>query len=267
MSLKESQLSPGRFRFRTKRRDNFIRLEPIKPRKRSGRKHSLEKGKIFLKTPDDLYHYQKDEPRDVTSSYDRNIYEPTGSVGVKSEGGRKIVHEKRMFTKYLNPEKKTFRKGMIIGERPSMWKAEPLRPELPGNLFVDNLRHQPIDWRKYDTVTWNDILGSHMKDVQNRWSNVQTLPQKEAWLASIDTRVRYSRLRPDRHLPNISPRLFNNRQAPPKPPQNTRYISRDKQGNVFYVVGPSDVTKKEHRAYVLPEISKTPTTPKKELDF
>lgn len=253
----------GRFRFRTKSREKTFRLEPIKDSKYSDRKKALSKNRIYLKTPEDWYNYHPEDPRDVTSSYQRegtfyrSLSEPRYSKG------RKVVYEKM----FPGGNRRTIKKGMIIGERPSLWRVpEPRSPELPGNLFVDNLRHQHIDWRKYNNVTWNDILESHLKDVDRTYVNTQTLPQKEAWLASIDSRVRYSKMKPDRGLPHISPRLFHNRKEPPKPPQITKYISKDKMGNIFYIVGPSDVTKKDVRPYVLPEIVKPEASPEK-LNF
>jgi hypothetical protein len=252
----------GRFKFNSKNREKTVFLEPIKARKHSGRRKSLSKNKIFLNTPVDWYKYHPDDPRDVTSSYQRDGTFFRSLSEPRYTKGRKVVYEKL----FPAGNRRTVKKGMIIGERPPLWKLKDTRsPELPGNLFVDNLRHQKVDWRKYDNVTWNDILESHMKDVETSRDYTQTLPQKEAWLASIDSRVRYSKMRPDRGLPHISPRLFNNRREPPKPPQATRYVSKDRMGNVFYVVGPSDVTKKEYRRYVLPEIVKPVESPR--LDF
>lgn len=202
----------GRFRFRTKSREKIFHLDPVTDNKHSSRRKSLSKNRIYLKTPDNWYHNHPDDPRDVTSSYQRDGTLNRSLSEPRYTEGRRVVYE-RLFP---SPNRRMVRKGMIIGERPSLWKVpEPRSPELPGNLFVDNLRHQRIDWRKYNNVTWNDILDSHLKDVDRTRVNIQTLPQKEAWLASIDSRVRYSKMKPGRGLPHISPRLFNNRKEPP----------------------------------------------------
>lgn len=253
----------GHFRFRTKSREKRFQLDPIKDRKHSARRKALSKNRIYLKTPVDWYKYHREDPRYVTSSYrrdgtfDRALSEP------RVYKGRKVVYDKL----FPGHNARSVRKGMIIGEREPLWNVPHGRsPELPGNLFVDNLREQEIDWRKFNRVTWNDILESHMKDVSRTRDYAQTLPQKEAWLASIDSRVRYSKMKPDRELPHVSPRLFNNKREPPKPPQVARYVSKDKMGNVLYVVGPSDVTNKQYRPYLLPEILKPSASPTK-LNF
>lgn len=253
----------GHFRFRTKSRERTFQLDPIKDRKHSARRKALSKNRIYLKTPVDWYKYHREDPRYVTSSYrrggtfDRALSEPKGYKG------RKVVYEKL----FPGHNQRSVRKGMIIGERePLLNSSQARRSELPGNLFVDNLREQQIDWRKFNRVTWNDILESHMKDVNRTRDYAQTLPQKEAWLASIDSRARYSKLKSDREIPHVSPRLFNNKREPPKPPQVVRYLSKDKMGNVCYVVGPSDVTKKEYRPYLLPEILK-PAVSHAKLNF
>lgn len=237
----------------------------LKQRKHSGKRKALSKNKIYLNTPEDWYKYHPEDPRDVTSSYHRQgtLYQYHSDS--KESSGRKIVYEK-MFPG-VN-KRQHVKKGMIIGERAPLWKLSEARsPELPSNLFVDNLRHQNIDWKKYNKVTWNDILSSHMKDVNSTRDYAQTLPQKEAWLASIDSRVRYSKMKPDRGLPHISPRLFSNRPQPQKPPQITKYVSKDKNGNIYYIVGPSDVTKKEYRSFVLPEIVKPVSDAPHKLNF
>ena len=166
--------------------------------------------------------------------------------------------------------KGSFRKGakaLIIGKRTSLWRLTDIRhPELPGNLFVDNSPHKSLDYRKFNTVTWNDILESHLKDVNQGRDFAQTLPQKEQWLASIDARVRYSKMNHHRGLPYVSPRLFSDNVSPTKHPVATKYISKDKLGNVFYIVGSSHVYKKEYRKLVLLEIFNRPQIPKK-LNF
>lgn len=255
----------GKFKLRKSGIDGELHLTPVEERKHSGKRRSLNKNKIYLNTPEDWYNYHSDDPRDVTSNYQRNGFSYRSlNEPLSPNNGRKIVYEK-LFHNGVN--KKTSKKGMIIGERPSLWNvSEVRRPELPGALFVKNLRQQKIDWKSYNTVTWNDILESHMKDVNRHRIIAQTLPQKEAWLASIDARVRHSKMNSDRELPHISPRLFNSKTSPAKPPQITKYISKDKFGNVFYIVGPSDVTKKEYRPYIFPEVVKAALPPLK-LDF
>ncbi|KAH3725484.1 hypothetical protein DPMN_051328 [Dreissena polymorpha] len=254
----------GRLKMFSKNSEPDFRRVSVKEKKRSARRKSLSKNRIYLKTPENYYKYDPDDPRDVTSSYQRQgtfmrvLNRPSGLIP-----GRKIVYEKV----FPQGNRNRVRKAMIIGERPSLWRLPDIRqPELPGNLFVDNLRHKSLDYRKFNTVTWNDILESHLKDVNQGRDFVQTLPQKEQWLASIDARVKYSKMNHHRGLPYVSPRLFSENVSPTKHPVATKYISKDKLGNVFYIVGPSDVNKKEYRKLVLPEIVKRPQTPKK-LNF
>ena len=239
----------------------------------SPRRKSLSKTKIFVDMPvsKSVNLPPIPSPRDMMSSYKEKrpaTYQkslPDRYLNPDPSGTRNVVYEK-----IFSPRNKRMpRKAMIIGERPSLWKVgQYRRPQLPGNLFVDNLQHKPIDYRQYDKVTWNDILESHKQDVYMYRPRdfAQTLPQKEAWLSSIDTRVKYSKMNHQRELPFISPRIFNAKVAPPKQPQQTRYLSKDRTGNLYYLVGPSDVTKKEYRKYVFPEIVSRPPTPPK-LNF
>ena len=241
-----------------------LNLTSHSDRKRHKRRKSLDKNRIYLGTPDKAHGYLSERFREPGSI--RRESTLGRSVSQAHGDGRKIVFD-HMFRDNHGHRPARSNKAMIIGERPSLWRVQEMRrPELPGNLFVDNLRHKHIDYRTFSDVTWNDILESHLKDVGDGRDFTQTLPQKEQWLASIDARVRYSKMNPNRVLPFVSPRLFNDKVSPLKP-VGARYISKDKAGNVFYIVGPGDVTRKEYRPYVLPEIEKEPKTPKKYLDF
>lgn len=228
---------------------------------------SLSKNRIYVQTPQDWYKYRDEYSPDMRSSRIRNENDGRWSFNDtwNSYGqGRKIVFDK-MFNAGGN---RNPRKGMIIDERPPVKRvSRRKRPELHGNLSLDNLRDQSLGWREYRKISWNEILHSQMEDVNKNRVFIQTLPQKEHWLASIDNRN--PRIISNRgYPPHVSPRLFNNHVTPSKAPLAPKYISKDRQGNLFYIVGPGDVTSKEIRPFVLPEIkgNKAPPTPEK-LNF
>lgn len=256
--------SQGRLKFkRSKGADHTLYLAHLRDKESPVRRKSLSKNRIFLQTPREWYNYRTRNSPDVTSPHRRqenaSRWSFQDSWRSSKDGGRRIVFD-RIFHRTHQP---TTRKAMIIGEDPSTWRSpEVRRPLLPGNLSMDSLRHQDLDWRKYNKLSWDDILESHRQDVDRSRVYVQTLPQKEHWLASIDNRARYSK--PHSNL--ISPRLFNNKAAPSKAPVAPKYVSKDRQGNIFYIVGPGDVTSKELRPFVLPQIDKPPPTPEK-MDF
>lgn len=231
------------------------------------RRKSLSKNRIYLQTPPDWYKHNSDSTQDVTSSYQKRGLDDRWSFNDSWDKyhskGRKIVFDKV----FSHGNNRNPRKAMIVGERPPLWRpTDRNRAQLPGNLSVDNLRQQDLDWRKYNKVNWNDILESHKEDVNRNRVFIQTYPQKEHWLASIDARDRYPKASLGRSLPYISPRLFNNKVTPTKAPVAPKYVTKDKQGNVYYIVGPGDVTSREYRPFVIPEINKPPPTPKK-LNF
>lgn len=248
-------------------------LPEISRTTRVKRRKALSKDRIYLDTlepkENQLYKYDVDDSREMTSSFHRGKTLTPRNAPIH-ESGRKIVYQSffpaiQSQRNFEPSHKRKHRKGMIIGERPSIWRStEPRRPQLPSNLFMDNLRDQDIDWRQYDNVTWNDVLDSYQRDIGGHFDYVQTLPQKEAWLASIDSRVRYSKMSSGRSLPSISPRLFGNRVAPAKPPIHTRYLTKDKRGNITYLVGPTDNS--QYTPYALPELVK-PDIDYKKINF
>ena len=158
------------------------------------------------------------------------------------------------------------RKALIIGERPSLWKSDRHRlPEVPGNMFIDNLRYRSTDWNEYSHVTWNQILDSHKRDIQHNRSNIQTLPQKEAWLASIDPRYDVYKRRIDSSRPEISPRLFGPKKSVPR--RDTLLLLRHDVKDVARTMeNSSDFQNSDYRKLVFLDIPKR-ARPPKHLDF
>jgi len=260
----------GRLKFK-RSPDNTLYLSHFRDQKTPLNRKPLSKNRIYLQTPRDWYSYDLEYKPDVTSSSRQKDTDSSWSFNDRwnSYGeGRKIVYDK-MFQAGNN---RSPRKGMIVEEQPpSLPNPRRRRPELPGNLSLDNLRDQNLDWRKYNKVSWSDIMNSHMEDVNQQRVYIQTMPQKEHWLASIENHsYRHPGQAPysNRGFPyRLSPRLFNNKVTQNKGPVPTKYVSKDRQGNLFYIVGPGDVTSKEYRPFVLPEIDTAPPQTPKKLNF
>ena len=222
----------------------------------------LRRERNYLKSPDDLYMYETTYTS-VGHNLRKGVYTKALNEPVLDKNRPSYLRYQPLY--HSRPKRN--RKALIIGERPSLWKSDRHeRPELPGNIFIDNLRYRNIEWADYRHVTWNQILESHKKDVDAHRTFIQTLPQKEAWLASIDPRYDIHKHKSDTSLPHISPRLFKPKSVPRRPPQPLRYKARDGMGTMYYLEGPSDVTNKAYRKLVFPEIPKR-AKPPKQLDF
>lgn len=250
----------GRFHLKHRgKNQNIENYESLMRARRHRKKEYHQMGRNYLKSPDDWYKYHAD----TSLGY----YNRHGSYTRALKLPYLDRYSQNWLYDSLYPERHNRnRKALIIGERPSLWKGGRLeRPELPGNLFLDNLRHKNIDWSAFENVTWNQVLDSHRKDVDRNRTNILTLPQKEAWLSSIDSRYDIHRQYRGHSLPQISPRLFKPKSMP-KPPQPIGYKARDGMGALYYLEGSSDPTNKEYRKLVFPEITKRAKTPKR-LNF
>ena len=256
----------GRFRLvhreKNENIENYEKAQMQKYRERyKPRKEYVDrKRRNYLRSPDNLYKYHADTSlgyRDLRNPFTRALYVPYVDQSHSS-----LAYEPLYRRKPGNN-----RKALIIGERPSLWKGGTLqRPELPGNLFLDNLKYQDIDWTAYTNITWNQILESHKKDIRiDSKRYAQSLPQKEAWLASIDPRYDIHRQYRGKSLPQISPRLFKPRTKPDPPPE-IKYKARDGLGATYYLEGSGDVTNKAYSKVVFPEITPRAKTPER-LNF
>ena len=210
----------------------------------------------YLKSPDDLYTFERN------TSVDHYLRK-----GTNTRARNKPIFDK--YKPYWSNEPlyrsrpNRNRKALIIGERPSLWKSDRHeRPELPGNIFMDNLKYRSTDWNKYNHVTWNQILESHKRDIQYHRTYIQTLPQKEAWLASIDPRYDIHK-RTDTSLPLIPTRLFEPKSLPRRNVQPLRYNVKDV---IRTMEGSSHFTNSDHSKLVFLDIPKR-AKPPKQLDF
>ena len=228
--------------------------EIYKPKKENA---ATKKRRSYLKSPDNLYKYHADTSLghyDYQSRFTKALDSP-----YFDRHGSNWVYDPLYCRKHNSQ-----RKALIIGERPSLWKGGILqRPVLPGNLFMDNLKYQNIDWSSYQHITWNQILESHKKDVRADTKHyIQSLPQKEAWLASIDPRYDVHKQYRGRSFPQISPRFFKPQGRLNASLPNIKNKVKDGLGATYYLEGAGNETRKDYTKLIFPEITPRAKTPK-----
>lgn len=254
--------SVGRFHRKHKDKNEYLVDYENRKRQELGGNRSLpdiRRQRNYLKSPDDLYMFERNTS--LGHHYIRK--------GTNTRARNKPVFDK--YKPYWSNEPlyhsrpNRNRKALIIGERPSLWKSDRHNwPDLPGNMFIDNLKYRSTDWNEYSHVTWNQILDSHKRDIHRNMSYIQTLPQKEAWLASIDPRYDIHKHKVDASLPHISPRLFGPKKSSPRRPlQPLRYNVKDVMRTME---DSSDFRNSDHRKLVFLDMPKR-AKPPKQLNF